>query len=85
MRTGADEVPYDMPRGGTTSAIVSFGSTFDAPPVVMITSTSVLRDAVVSVGAKTTTDFEVILSASRNSSAPNLAGTYTFDWVAVAR
>jgi hypothetical protein len=40
---------------------------------------------VVSVGAKTTTDFEVILSVSRNSSAPNLAGTYTFDWVAVAR
>lgn len=85
MLSGAGSVPYRIARGEATSAVVTFGSPFDRPPVVMITSTSTIRDVVVSVGQKTDAGFEVVLAASRNSSAPLLEGTYTFDWVAIAR
>ena len=83
--TGAGSVPFNMPRGGQTSATITFGSAFSQPPVVMITSTSVLRDVVVSVGNKTAADFEIVLALSANSADPNIAGTYTFDWVAVGQ
>jgi len=83
IQTGTGCVSYTIDRGSSVLFLIAFPEKFSSTPVVFFTPTCQIPDLYINIMGKNPNSFNIMLNLSGNSSAANIQGIFTFDWIAL--